>query len=324
MTPVARSVARPASQGVALLALVGGLFLASAGLIAIRFAQQDGMPTSLIVMLRLSIGALVFTPLTLPRHLPRIRRMPRRALLLLLFAGISLCADLMLFVEAIKYVNILLATIIISLMPLITALMERYLLKAPLQRSMYVGMVLAIGGVLIIAFGSSSGDADLGPNPPLGALLALLSVFSACSYLIISRKLRSRIPLLPYTWMLFGAAAIVSIVIVPAGSRKSGRIFSEGSDVGPVCNCCQSTRGAPGIHLRCWHPVTHADQHCVPVNHPVWQRSGLPVSGADAGRNGTDWRCNHPSPALSSQYTDNVRHERSRRGHDRSHQCGYA
>ena len=162
MTPVARSVARPASQGVALLALVGGLFLASAGLIAIRFAQQDGMPTSLIVMLRLAIGTLVFTPLTLPRHLPRIRRMPRRALLLLLLASISLCADLMLFVEAIKYVNILLATIIISLMPLITALMERYLLKAPLQRSMYVGMVLAIGGVLIIAFGSSSGDADLG------------------------------------------------------------------------------------------------------------------------------------------------------------------
>ena len=225
MTPVARSVARPASQGVALLALVGGLFLASAGLIAIRFAQQDGMPTSLIVMLRLSIGALVFTPLTLPRHLPRIRRMPRRALLLLLFAGISLCADLMLFVEAIKYVNILLATIIISLMPLITALMERYLLKAPLQRSMYVGMVLAIGGVLIIAFGSSSGDADLGPNPPLGALLALLSVFSACSYLIISRKLRSRIPLLPYTWMLFGAAAIVSIVIVLPAAGNLG-VFS--------------------------------------------------------------------------------------------------
>ena len=228
MTSLARSRSRPASQNLALLALVGGLFLASTGLIAIRFAQQDGMPTSLIVMLRLAIGTLVFTPLTLPRHLPRIRRMPRRALLLLLLAGISLCADLMLFVEAIKYVNILLATIIVSLMPLITALMERYLLKAPLQRSMYAGMVLAMAGVLIIAFGSSNGNSDLGPNPLLGTLLAFLSVLSACTYLIISRKLRARIPLLPYTWMLFGTAAIVSMVVVLPTAGNLGAFSTTG------------------------------------------------------------------------------------------------
>ena len=228
MTSLASRTSRPASQNLALLALVGGLFLASTGLIAIRFAQQDGMPTSLIVMLRLAIGTLVFTPLTLPRYLPRIRRMPRRALLLLLLASISLCADLMLFVEAIKYVNILLATIIVSLMPLITALMERYLLKAPLQRAMYVGMVLAIAGVLIIAFGSSNGNTDLGPRPLLGILLAFLSVLSACTYLIISRKLRARIPLLPYTWMLFGAAAIVSMVIVLPAAGNLGTFSLTG------------------------------------------------------------------------------------------------
>ena len=214
MTPVARSVARPASQNVAMLVLVIGLFLASTGLITIRFAQQEGLPTSVIVLVRLTLGTLIITPITLPRHLPRIRRMPRRAWQLLLLAGVCFCGDLMLFSEAIKYVNILLATLIVSLMPLMTAIMERYLLKVPLQRSMYIGMTLAMAGVLVIAFGSSNGPADLGPNPLLGGVLALLAVTCASSNLIIGRKLRARIPLLPYTWMLFGVGALVALVVV--------------------------------------------------------------------------------------------------------------
>ncbi len=214
MTPVARSVARPASQNVAMLVLVIGLFLASTGLITIRFAQQEGLPTSVIVLVRLTLGTLIITPVTLPRHLPRIRRMPQRAWQLLLLAGVCFCGDLMLFSEAIKYVNILLATLIVSLMPLMTAIMERYLLKVPLQRSMYIGMTLAMAGVLVIAFGSSNGPADLGPNPLLGSFLALLAVTCASSTLIIGRKLRARIPLIPYTWMLFGVCALVALVVV--------------------------------------------------------------------------------------------------------------
>lgn len=228
MTSAVRGASRPATRNVALLALVGGLFLASTGLIAIRFAQQEGMPTSFIVLMRLAIGTLVFTPLTFPRHLPRIRRMPRRAWHLLLLASVCFCADLFLFAEAIKYVNILLATIIVSLMPLITALMERYLLKEPLQRSMYIGMLLAIGGVLVIAFGSSNGNQGLGPQPLLGALLATISVLCACVYLIVGRKLRTRIPMLPYTWMLFGAGALVALVVVLPDAGSLGRLSMTG------------------------------------------------------------------------------------------------
>jgi len=222
-TAVARSAARPASQRLALLALFGGLFLASIGLIAMRHAQQEGLPTPVIVLVRLSLGALVFTPLTLPRHLPRIRRLPRRAWGLLLLAAACFCADLMLFAESIKHVNILLATIIVSLMPLCTALMERFLLKVPLQRPVYIGMLLAVAGALVIAFGSAGSTNGLGPRPLLGAGLSLLSVLSACVYLIIGRKLRARIPFLPYTWVLFGAAALVAVVMVlPAAGDLTG------------------------------------------------------------------------------------------------------
>ncbi len=228
MTSAARVVARPASQNVALLVLVVALFLAATGIITIRFAQQEGIPTPIIVLVRLTLGTLVFTPFTLPRHVPRIRRMPRRAWRLLLLAGICFCGDLMLFSEALKYVNILLATLIVSLMPLITAMMERYLLKVPLQRSMYIGMLLAMAGVLVIAFGSSSDTADLGPQPLLGALLSLAAVTCASTYIIIGRKLRARIPTLPYTWMLFGASTLVALIVVLPSIGSLGEFTMRG------------------------------------------------------------------------------------------------
>lgn len=228
MTSAARVVARPASQHVALLVLLVGLFLAATGLITIRFAQQEGVPTPVIVLVRLTLGTLVITPLTLPRHVPRIRRMPRRAWRLLLLAGVCFCGDLMLFSEALKYINVLLATLIVSLMPLTTALMERYLLKVPLQRSMYIGMLLAMAGVPVIALGGSTGTADLGPQPLLGVLLSLAAMICASTYIIIGRKLRARIPTLPYTWMLFGASALVALVVVLPSIGSLGQFTIQG------------------------------------------------------------------------------------------------
>lgn len=228
MTTAVRSAPRQASQYIALLVLLLGLFLAAIGLIAMRHAQQAGLPSQVIVLIRLALGALVFTPLTLPRHLPRIRRLPRRAALLLLLGGACFAVDLILFTEAIRYVNILLATVIVSLMPLITALMERFLLKVPLRRSMYVGIALAMLGGFVIAFGSAGGSSYLGPQPLLGAVLSLISVICASIYLIIGRTLRSRIPLLPYTWMLFGVAALVAIIVVLPGLGDFGRYSLQG------------------------------------------------------------------------------------------------
>ncbi len=228
MTTAIRAMPQVSRKAVALVVLLLGLFLASTGLIAMRHAQQEGLPSPFIVLMRLGIGALVFTPLAIPRHLPRIRRMPRRVWQLLLLAGVCFCADLILFTEAIKYVNILLATVIVSLMPLVTALMERFLLKVPLQRSMYIGMALAMGGGIVIALGSANGDSNLGPQPLLGALLSLLSVFGACVYLIVGRTLRTRIPLVPYTWMLFAISALVALVVMLPAIGDAGSFSLQG------------------------------------------------------------------------------------------------
>lgn len=219
---------RSASQNLALLVLLLGLFLASVGLIAVRHAQQEGLPSQVIVLVRLGVGTLVFTPLALPRHLPRIRRMPRGAWLLLLLAGVCFCVDLLLFTEAIRHVSIFVATIIASLMPLITALMERFLLKVPLQRSMYAGVALALAGGLVIALGSAGGMASPGPRPLLGVILSLLSVTCACGYLIIGRRLRTRIPALPYTWMLFTVSALLALIVVLPTLAGAGHYNLQG------------------------------------------------------------------------------------------------
>lgn len=204
--------------------LAVGLFTASVGLMFVRMALDNGLPPMVISATRMGIALLVFTPLVLRSYLPVLRQLSRQDWLKLAFAGLLFAGDLTLFSESLKHTSVLLAAVIGGLAPLWTALLERLFLKTPLHRMIYIGLTLALaGGLLIAAAGSSGSTEGLGPNPLLGAVMALCSGLSASAYLVLARSLRPRIPLLPYIWMVFGfATAIVLLAALAAGVRFTG------------------------------------------------------------------------------------------------------
>ena len=186
--------------------------MAGSGLSAVRLAQNAGVPTPAIIAMRLIVATALLTPFAARRHGPTVRGFARRDWLLLALAGGLFTIDITLFSESMKHGGILLATVIGGLLPLWTALMERLILKVPLHRSVYIGLVLALSGGTVIALTGNEGT-SLGPNPLLGTVLALGSGLSAALYLIIARSFRSRIALIPYIWVVFafaGGAALVA------------------------------------------------------------------------------------------------------------------
>ena len=186
------------------------LFMAASGLIAVRFAQNAGVPTPVIVAMRLILATVVLTPLAAHRHRLTIRRLAQRDWMLLALAGGLFTSDITLFAEAMNHGGILLTTVIGGLLPLWTALMERLILKVPLHRSVYIGLTLALAGGTVIALTGADGT-GLGPNPLLGAALSMGSGLSAALYLIIARSLRSHIALIPYIWVVFAFAGLVAL-----------------------------------------------------------------------------------------------------------------
>ncbi len=188
------------------------LFAASAGLIMIRLSQEEGMPTLTLVVIRFVMATILLTPLAIRNHQPTLNSLQRRDWLMLFAAGVFFAGDIIMIAEAVNHTSILIAAVIGGLLPLWTAILERLLLKAPIHRLVYVGMVLAILGGIVITVAGANGPVDIGENPMLGGLLAFTSGLSAAAYLTLARSLRQRLQLVPYIWLVFGAAGLVALL----------------------------------------------------------------------------------------------------------------
>jgi drug/metabolite transporter (DMT)-like permease len=109
-------------------------------------------------------------------------------------------------------------------MPLWVALLSPIILKEPLSRPMLIGMLLAlVGGVGIGLSDVCTWQGKL-VCPPLatflqqgaflGDLLALLGAWAAAGYILIGRRLRSRMSLIGYIFIVYGMAAVVLVVVM--------------------------------------------------------------------------------------------------------------
>jgi drug/metabolite transporter (DMT)-like permease len=77
-----------------------------------------------------------------------------------------------------------------------------------LARAFVIGLAVAIVGGLLIAL-TGTGSAARSDDPLLGGALSLIGAITVAVYLIIGRKLRPRLPLVPYIWSVYGIAALL-------------------------------------------------------------------------------------------------------------------
>lgn len=195
------------------LLLLFGTFVGAWAAILGRIAQQHGMPTPVIITFRMFLGALALTPFIWHHHRAEIRAMSKRNLLIVLFGGIWFGTHLLSGFEALKHTTILVSGVLGGTLPIWVALLEVYLLKAHFNRIIWVGLgITLMGGVIITLAGS--GDHSLGDNPVLGSILSLTAAVAGAIYAIVGRKVRDKISLIPYLWMVFIVGGMTSAVVV--------------------------------------------------------------------------------------------------------------
>lgn len=127
-----------------------------------------------------------------------------RERLLVLASGLALALHFALWIASLGYTSVASSVLLVTANPLLTALLERAFLGEPLRRRTLAGILLGLAGAGVLA----GGDWRLGPREALGDLLAGLGALAIAAYYTLGRRLRGRLPLIPYLVPVYGSAGL--------------------------------------------------------------------------------------------------------------------
>jgi drug/metabolite transporter (DMT)-like permease len=168
-----------------------------------------------IAACRLSIASLVLAPLALSRKRGELAALTRRELGLALFSGLFLSLHFATWISSLEYTSVASSVVLVTTTPLWVALLSPFTLREPVSRAQMIGMLVALVGGVVIGV-SDSGD-SAASNPLLGDLLALAGAMMAASYILIGRRLRKKMSLVSYTFLVYGAAAVMLVIYMLVG-----------------------------------------------------------------------------------------------------------
>lgn len=218
----------------AYIVVVIAIVATSSAAILIRFALDQAMPPLLIVAARLLIASLALTPIVFRRHQSLLKRLSRGEMFLIAVSGICLAIHFTAWVTSLQYTTVLVSVVIVSTGPIWVAILEVIFLHIRLSRLVVLGLIVALlGGALI---GWPQGDEQLmsivapgAENATMtGAALAWLGALSISVYMLIGRKLRARLPVIPYVWLVYSVATACTLCVMLARGTPAVGYSIEG------------------------------------------------------------------------------------------------
>jgi drug/metabolite transporter (DMT)-like permease len=212
------------------LGLLIAVLAVSTASIFIRFVQADGVPSLVIAALRLTIATMLITPIVLIRNRDELHSLTRNEIILGVLSGFFLAIHFATWISSLEYTSVASSVVFVSTGPLWVALLSPLLLNERLSRAAIVGLVLAlIGGTIIGLAGACvfhNGifcpelQEVLQGRAMWGNFLALAGAWALTGYLIIGRKLRAKMSLTPYLFVVYGMAAIALVAIMFAAGHS--------------------------------------------------------------------------------------------------------
>jgi drug/metabolite transporter (DMT)-like permease len=197
--------------------------------IFIRYAQGDA-PSLTIAAWRLFFASTALAPIALKYHRSDLLGLTRREFLLALLSGVFLAIHFATWISSLAYTTVASSVVFVSTGPLWVALLAPLFLKEKLTRPILFGLVLTLAGGTIIAM-SGACVWDHGLVCPylsnllhgrtmFGNFLALLGAWAVTGYLMIGRRLRVSISIIPYIFLVYSIAAVVLITLMFASGES--------------------------------------------------------------------------------------------------------
>ena len=206
------------------LAILVGILAASTASIFIRFAQAEA-PSLVIAAWRLSLATLVLLPIALRTKRLELRSLSRTELGLALLSGFFLALHFATWISSLEYTTVASSAVLVATIPLWVALLSPFVLKERVGRLVLIGMLLALAGGVIVGLSDVCRLQSGLPVCPslsqfvqgqafLGDLLAVAGAIAGAAYLLIGRRLRARLSLVSYVFVVYGMAAVTLVIFM--------------------------------------------------------------------------------------------------------------
>jgi drug/metabolite transporter (DMT)-like permease len=186
----------------------------------VRFTDA---PALAVAAWRLIISVLFIGLVLVVRGTP----MPRLALrdwALAATAGVFLAAHFWSWIASLDLTTISSSVVLVSSQPVFVALLSGALLGEAATRRQWLGIVVAVAGAAVIAWG----DFGMGAAALTGDLLALAGAAFVSVYYVIGRRLRMLVDLWWYVGIIYGIAAGVLVVAALAAPGVSLTGYGRG------------------------------------------------------------------------------------------------
>lgn len=222
--------AKPPATAYAILTM--GILAVSTAAIFIRFAQE-GAPSLIIAASRLTIATLILAPFALTRSWAEMRGLSRIQIRQILLSGLFLAVHFAAWISSLEWTSVVSSVVLVTTTPLWVAILSPLVLRERLRKEVWIGLALALSGGLLVglqqacSFGESGIsclplEEFIGGRALFGNFLALLGAWMAAGYMLVGRKVRPHLTLIPYTFLVYGSCAILLIIAALA----SGNTFS--------------------------------------------------------------------------------------------------
>lgn len=142
----------------------------------------------------------------------------RRALPLLAAIGLIAALHFLAYVASLNYTTIAHSLAIVYTAPIFVALFSAWFLREPLARRQWLGVLVAVAGVAILAGFEPRWNSQMA----LGDLLALVSAITFGLYSVGGRSQREHFPLLTYTVLVYGLATLWALPAAAANFTPEG------------------------------------------------------------------------------------------------------
>jgi drug/metabolite transporter (DMT)-like permease len=167
----------------------------------VRFTDA---PALAVAAWRLTLSVLFIAAVLVVRRTPPPRLAPRDWLLAFT-AGLFLAAHFWSWIASLDLTTISSSVVLVSTQPVFVAMLSAVVLGEAATRRQWAGIIIAVVGAGIIAWG----DFGMGRDAVVGDLLALAGAVFVSIYYVIGRRLRLMVDLWWYIGIIYGIAAVV-------------------------------------------------------------------------------------------------------------------
>lgn len=207
---------RSKTRTLALVSLLGGVVILGFAAIFVKWSDAPGPVTALYRML---IGAAVIAPFFLVRKGASLRKLPRRGVLMALLGGALFGTDMAIWMTAVGISGATMPTLMANTAPLWVGIGSLLVFRERQTVGFWVGLLLAVGGVVLVFGHNLRGGAGLGRGMAMGLVAALFYA----GFVLATQEGRRHVDTVTYLWIsTLGAAAALLVINLAMRSPLAG------------------------------------------------------------------------------------------------------